>query len=263
MLIKFCSLILRPKAQHFIMCVILFNAAILGIEVSVHSEEWKIFFKIADTACIIIFILEILMKLAVKRGAFFRSAWDVFDLAVTVTSVLFNYLSIFRALRIIRVLRLIAKLPKMSLILESLLTSLPGIGWITALLTLIFYMFSVISTALFGAAFPKLFGTIAASMYSAFQLLTLEGWSTEIVNPVLEEYPYALLVFIPFILIASYIMVNFFVGIIVNSMSDTAAKSEKKEEGETEQDYSGSANIKEELEVLKKELAKLERMILK
>jgi voltage-gated sodium channel len=236
------------------MSAIIVNAVALGFEASIKSEEYKALFNAVDTVCIAIFTVEILLKLGAKGRSYFHSAWNVFDFAVIAVSVLFNYISVLRALRIIRMLRLVAMLPKLSVILESLMRSLPGIGWITALLCLLFYMFSVIFTFLFGDAFPALFGGVGASMYSALQLLTLEGWSTEIVNPVLEVYPYALFIFIPFILIASYIMVNFFVAIIVNSMSDAATASEEKRE------YNEKDDILEEIKNLKKQIAKIESM---
>ena len=102
--------------------------------------------------------------------------------------------------------------------MQSLLASLPGMGSIVALLGLIFYVAAVIATQLFGEAFPEWFGTLGASLYTLFQVMTLESWSMGIVRPVMEEFPYAWLYFVPFILIATFMMLNLFIAVIVDAI---------------------------------------------
>ena len=84
------------------------------------------------------------------------------------------------------------------------MASLPGMGAVVLLLALVFYVFSVMATKLFAASFPDWFGSVAASAYSLFQIMTLESWSMGIVRPVMDVYPWAWVFFIPFIITTSF-----------------------------------------------------------
>ena len=126
--------------------------------------------------------------------------------------------SVLRALRILRALRLISGVPRMRKVVEALLRAVPGIGAVAALLLLVFYVFAVIATKLFGGDFPQWFGTIGESMYSLFQIMTLESWSMGIVRPVMQLFPFAWAFFVPFIIVSSFTVLNLFIAIIVDSM---------------------------------------------
>jgi voltage-gated sodium channel len=139
-------------------------------------------------------------------------------------------------------------------VVGGLLHAIPSMGAVIALLALIFYVFSVITTKLYGADFPDLFGTIGTSAFSLFQVMTLEGWAAEIVRPVMEKFPFAWLFFILFILVTSFAVVNLFIGIIVDSM-------QQENEAELNQDRARSAAnfdiILTELEGLRAEIRQL------
>ena len=79
------------------------------------------------------------------------------------------------------------------------------------------------ATKLFAASFPEWFGSIGASLYTLFQVMTLESWSMGIVRPVLDVYPYAWAFFVPFIMVTTFAVVNLIVGLVVNSMQDAHA----------------------------------------
>ena len=98
------------------------------------------------------------------------------------------------------------------------MAALPGMGSITMLLLLVFYVFSVMATKLYGGEFPEWFGSIGESAYSLFQIMTLESWSMGIVRPVMEQFPMAWIFFITFILCTSFTVLNLFIGIIVSAM---------------------------------------------
>src|SRR5690606_21710686 len=143
-------------------------------------------------------------------------------------------LAILRSLRILRVLRLLSSIRRLRLIIESLLAAIPSIGWILFLLLMVFYIFAVMGTHLFGAAFPEWFGTVPASMYTLFQVMTLESWSMGIARPVMEQFPHAYLYFVPFVLISSLTILNVFIGIIVNTMAGLHAEAENAARAEAE-----------------------------
>jgi voltage-gated sodium channel len=208
--------------------VIVINAIVLGLETSpaVMAAAGPLLLAI-DTAALWIFTLEIGLKIWLDRARFFRGGWNLFDFVIVTIAWVpaTGALSVLRALRIMRVLRLISVVPQMRAVVGALFNALPGMGSIVAVLALIFYVAAVMATKLFGAAFPDWFGSIGASMYSLFQIMTLESWSMGIVRPVMEVYPGAWAFFVPFIVITSFSVLNLFIALIVNSMQSLQAET--------------------------------------
>jgi voltage-gated sodium channel len=216
----------RPWMTNFILGVILFNAVILGLETSkpLMAAAGPLILAL-DRICLTIFVVEILLKLFAHRLAFFRSPWNVFDFTIVAISLVpaSQGLSVLRALRILRLLRVVSVSPSLRRVVEGFVTALPGMGSVFLLMSIIFYIGSVMATKLFSASFPEWFGTLGQSAYSLFQIMTLESWSMGIVRPVMEVYPQAWLFFVPFIMVTTFAVVNLLVGLIVNSMQDAHA----------------------------------------
>jgi voltage-gated sodium channel len=208
--------------------IIVINAIVLGLETSprIMAAAGPLLLAI-DAAALWVFTVEIGLKLWLYRARFFRDGWNLFDLAIVAIAWLpaTGPLSVLRALRIMRVLRLMSVVPQMRSVIGALFHALPGMGSIVAVLSLIFYVASVMATKLFGAAFPDWFGSVGASMYSLFQVMTLESWSMGIVRPVMEVYPAAWAFFVPFIVITSFSVLNLFIALIVNSMQSLQAET--------------------------------------
>ena len=214
------------RVRNAIISVILFNAILLGLETSDFlMARAGVVLRTADWICLAIFSAEILLKLYVYRFRFFRSGWNVFDFVIVGISLVpaGQGLSVLRALRILRVLRVVSVSPNLRRVVEGFVTALPGMGSVFLLMGIIFYIGAVMATKLFGNSFPEWFGTLGASLYSLFQIMTLESWSMGIVRPVLEVYPYAWVFFVPFIMVTTFAVVNLLVGLIVNSMQDAHA----------------------------------------
>ena len=217
----------RASTRNAITGVILFNAALLGLETSDRAMAMAgTLIRTLDVACLSIFVVEILAKLFAHGTRFFRSGWNLFDFVIVGLSLVpgSQTLSVLRALRILRVLRVISVMPRLRRVVEGFLTALPGMGSVFLLMTLIFYIAAVMATKLFGDSFPQWFGTLGRSGYSLFQIMTLESWSMGIVRPVMEVYPFAWAFFVPFILVTTFAVVNLVVGLIVNSMQDAHAE---------------------------------------
>jgi len=213
----------RPLVRNVIIGVIIFNAIILGLETSdVVMGRWGPLIYALDTACLVIFVIEIGAKLFAHRLRFFASGWNIFDFTIVAIALVpaGQTLSVLRALRILRVLRVVSAAPRLRRVVEGFVTALPGMGSVFLLMAMIFYIGAVISTKLFGDAFPDWFGTLGLSAYTLFQIMTLESWSMGIVRPVMEVYPQAWIFFVPFILLTTFAVVNLLVGLIVNSMQD-------------------------------------------
>lgn len=221
------SFLERDITKNAIIGVIIFNAVLLGLETSKPAMAAAgDLIILLDTLCLTIFVIELAAKLIAYRGKFFRNPWNLFDLIVVGISLVpaSQGLSVLRALRILRVLRVISAAPRLRRVVEGFITALPGMGSVFLLMALIFYIGAVMATKLFGASFPEWFGTLGRSGYSLFQIMTLESWSMGIVRPVMIDYPYAWLFFLPFIMVTTFAVVNLLVGLIVNSMQDAHAE---------------------------------------
>lgn len=239
--------------------LIVINAVTLGLETSpVLMAKYGTLLHAIDNALLAVFVVELLAKMLVYRADFFRDPWRIFDFLVIGISLLpaSGPLSILRALRVLRVLRLVSIIPSMRRVVGGLFLALPSMGSIFLLLMLVFYVFAVMATKLYGADFPVYFGNIAASAFTLFQVMTLEGWAAEIVRPVMEKHPQAWLFFLPFILATSFTVLNLFIGIIVSAMQNEHEAEMKEAQAEMEEDQ---AAIMHELREIRHELAELRR----
>ena len=226
------------RFRNFIIGVIIFNAIILGLETSKPlMASFGTIIHAIDLICLYIFVVEIVLKLFAHHFRFFKSGWNLFDFVIVGIALVpaAQSFSVLRALRILRVLRIISATPSLRKVVEGFLKALPGMGSVFLLMSLIFYIGAVMATKLFGgdcpactpeqaANFQDWFGTLGASGYSLFQIMTLESWSMGIVRPVMEVYPAAYIFFVPFIMVTTFAVVNLLVGLIVNSMSESASE---------------------------------------
>lgn len=250
-------MISHPVFDRAIMALIVLNAVTLALETS------EIAMRVAgpllltlDRSILAVFVLELTARLIVRPRGFWRDPWRIFDLVVVGVALVpaTGALSALRAFRILRVLRLVSAVPAMRRVVAGLLSALPGMGSIVALLGLIFFVFSVISTKLFSEAFPHWFGTLGKSAYTLFQVMTLESWSMGIVRPVMEVYPWAWALFVPFIILTAFAVLNLFIGVIVDAMQSEHA-SEAHDEREAMKIEATA--ILAEIRLLREEIAAL------
>lgn len=221
--IRLADWVESARIQAFIIGIILLNAGILGFETSpTVMAEHGFWLKIADKTCLAIFCVELTLKLVAYRGHFWRSGWNWFDLIVIGFALVpgAGPWAVLRSLRVLRVLRLLTVVPQLRRVVAAFLHSIPGLSGVVAVMAVFFYTFSVLTTKLFGAAFPEWFGDIGSSLYTLFQIMTLESWSMGIVRPVMTQFPLAWALFVPFIVIATFTILNLFIGIIVSTMQE-------------------------------------------
>jgi voltage-gated sodium channel len=253
---KLRIILANPVTERVILGLIVINAITLGLETdaNVMSSIGPTLHAI-DQVILWVFVAEIAARILVHRTAFFRDPWSIFDFIVVAIALIpaTGSLSVLRALRVLRVLRLITFLPSLRRVVGALVSALPGMGSIILLLLLILYVGSVMTTKLFGADFPDKFGSIGASAYSLFQIMTLDGWSGELVRPIMELYPFAWLFFIPFILATAFTMLNLFIGVVVNAMqTEHEAVKDAVRQKESE---NSEAVVLAEIRALRAELA--------
>jgi len=253
------------RFEWFITALIVINAIALGLETSpaVMATSGPLLEAI-DHAILAVFVIELTGRIYVKRLAFFRDPWSLFDFFVVAVALApsTGNLSVLRALRILRVLRLITVVPSLRRVVGGLIAALPGMGSIVALLMLLYYVFSVMATKLFGEAFPEWFGNIGASAYSLFQIMTLESWSMGIVRPVMEKYPYAWAFFVPYIIVTTFAALNLFIGVVVNAMQAEHEKVvEEEREAEREMLHQETEPLLVEIQHLRSEIAEMKTLI--
>jgi voltage-gated sodium channel len=245
--------------ERFIIGVILFNAVTLGLEtVPWAMDRFGPVLLTLDRTALAIFVVEITLKLVAMGPRFFTRAWNIFDLSIVLVSLApaSEGFAVLRAFRILRVLRLVSMLPSMRKVVQALLEAIPGMGSVVALLSLVFYVFAVMATKLFAAVFPDWFGSIGASLYTLFQIMTLESWSMGIVRPVMDAYPLAWAFFVPFILLTTFAVLNLFIAIIVNAMQATHADETAAQAEQSHQDHEALVG---ELRELRREIGELRR----
>jgi voltage-gated sodium channel len=251
--------------QRSIMALIIINAIILGLETS--PEVMAAFapqFNIFDQFVIVVFCVELVLRIYAKGTRFFFDPWGIFDLIVVVITLLpsSEALSVLRALRVLRVFRLVSAIPRLRRIVAALLHAVPGVGAVMALLMLVFYVFSVITTKVFGENFPNWFGSLGESMFTLFQIMTLESWSMGIVRPVMEMHPWAWILFLTFIILSSFTVLNLFIAIIIDSMQSLNNDNRASDiEGTSEVATMAANNDHEELKKIREEIQELRRLL--
>lgn len=255
------------RTERVITVLIIVNAIVLGLDTSpTMRAAFGGTLDLIDHVILAVFAGELAARIAVERWRFPRNPWNVFDFIVVGISLvpMAETFSVLRALRILRVLRLITAVPNLKRVVGGLLAALPGMGSIVLLISLIYYVFAVMATKLFGDDVPNLFGSLGDSLFTLFTVMTLEGWVDGVTRPVMEKHPHAWVFFITFIIVTTFMVLNLFIGVVVNAMQAEAVKemeAEREAEREMIQEEAGPilAEIKElrqEVATLRAELAK-------
>ena len=239
--------------QKFIIAVILLNGIILGLETSPSvMARFGTLLLILDKLCLLVFLIEIGLKLSAYRWHFWRSGWNWFDFLVVAVALVpgTGPWAVLRSLRILRVLRLLTVMPQLKKVVAAFIHSIPGLSGVMLVMLVFFYTMAVLATNLFSEAFPQWFGSLGASLFSLFQIMTLESWSMGIVRPVMEVYAWAWLFFVPFIIIATFTILNLFIGIIVSTMQELSTLPDPE---------ARHSDLKKTLTNMEQDLAKLRR----
>ena len=228
----------RPFVTVLVTALLILNAIQLGMMVScdwLTPQTCLWFFKL-DFYFMCLFSIEILCRLFAFRKEYFESPQNWFDFIIIVLAwIPLPGMRMIAPLRVLRTLLLVNRLKQLKTIMKSLLVAIPNISWVFLLMALFYYVFGLLATFLFGNELEA-FGTLPKSLFSLFQLMTLEGWP-DLVHNVMQVYPYAWLLFVPFMLLTSYVLLNLVVGIIVTAMQEISLNS--------------AGNVKNELEEIK------------
>ncbi|MEO8427940.1 MAG: ion transporter [Verrucomicrobiota bacterium] len=250
--------------QVFIAWVILVNAAGLGLETSAGivqvagpALDW------VGRVCLGIFVVELSLRVIAYGWRFFSRGWNLFDFVIVVVTAVpaWPNLSVLRALRILRALRFFSVIPRLRMVVQAMVTAIPSMASLLFLMLLWFYIAGVLATQFFGKPFDDWFGTIGRSMYSLFQIMTLESWSMGIVRPVMQVYPAAWAFFVPFIMVTTFTMLNLFIAFLV-SATQNQQQAEEKQQGLAAIPADGdSGALVEQITLLRREVAELRKSL--
>jgi voltage-gated sodium channel len=250
------------RFQRFIIGVIVINAVTLGLETSPRvSAVAGGPLHVVDRFALAIFVVELILRITAHGWRFFRDPWSVFDCAVIGIALVpaSGAFSVLRALRILRVLRLVSLVPSMRGVVTALLTAIPGMASIAALLGLLLYVAAVMATQLFGHGVPDRFGHLGTSLLTLFQVMTTDDWAA-VVRQAMTVHPLAWIFFVIFMLVSTFAVLNLFIAVVVRAMEEQVAADVKADVAEyQQQDALAAASILAELRALRSELAELRR----
>jgi voltage-gated sodium channel len=238
--------------QNFIIGVILFAAVLVGLETSkTISAEYGDWLKVLDRVVLTIFTGEILLKIAAegrRPWRFFLDGWNLFDFVIVGVCFLplqAQFVAVLRLVRILRVLRLVSVLPRLQLLVGALLKSMPSIGYVALLLSIHFYIYAVLGVFLWGENDPMRFGSLPLTFLTLFQCVTMEGWvdimhtqmwgcsqfaqsGMEAACTASRGMPIiAPIYFISFIILGTMIILNLFIGVMMNSLQEMQEERDK------------------------------------
>lgn len=247
--------------QALIIVAILFAGVLAGIETSAGIiAEHGALLRVLDGIVLCIFIVEVLLKLAShgpKPWRYFRDGWNVFDFIVVALCCLpihSQFAVVLRLGRTLRLLRLVTALPKLQMLVGALLKSFSSMGYVGMLLGVMFYIYAIMGVHLFGKHDAEHFGSLPPALMSLFQIITLDNWSDIFAAAKGSSPGAAAAYFVTFILLGTMIMLNLFIGVIMNSMSEMHEELEKEER-------SASLGITDELRRIEKEIAVLRKSL--
>ena len=221
-----------PSFQNTIMALIMINAVVIGLDTypEIRAEYGTLLSGI-DQIIIWIFVAEITLRWISwsPRYTFLANGWNLFDFLIISVALLPTapYFSIIRIFRVLRVLRVFRFVPGMSNLIVALLRSLPSLGGILFLTLILFYVYAVIGTSLYGEVSPQFFGSLHISFLTLFQIATLEGWP-DILSKISKTSPKAWIYMLSFILMGTFVVLNLVVGVMVNNLQATANTTPEK-----------------------------------
>lgn len=248
------TFVMDPKFNRFITTLIVINALLIGLETfPTLYQHYYPYFIVLDIIILVIFTLEVLLKILVLKKSFFTNAWNIFDFVVVLGSLILYstpYVSVLRIFRVLRVFRTITVIPTLRRIVTALFMAIPTISSVLLIMLIIFYVYAILGTSFYGELAPEYFGDIFLSFITLFQIFTLDSWSSGIFRQIFEEQPWAWIYFFSFVVITTFIMINLIVGEIVNNAQRITEEIEEDTE-EIKEDTSEINQLRKEIKEIK------------
>ena len=258
-----CQKITAHKSfEHFVVAVILINGVILGLETSADIfEKYGDWLQMGNHLVLAIFILEAMIKItavAPQWKRYFGDGWNLFDFTVVVLSLIpftGDLAMVARLLRLLRVLRLISAIPELRLIVSTLIRSIPSMGNVLLLMSIIFYIYAVAGYHLFHAHDPEHWRSLGISLLTLFRIVTLEDW-TDVMYTAMEMHPLAWIYFVSFVIMGTFVIINLFIAVVLNNLEEAKLESLERLQAPVSRD-----ELLRELRQTQDSLARLHRRI--
>jgi voltage-gated sodium channel len=252
----------NPRFQHLILGVIVVGAIVIGMETSATlTARYGAALVALEMLIQTIFVAEIAIRILAywpRPLLFFRNGWNLFDFVVVAASLLPQagaFAMVARLGRLMRVTRLVSVFPELRLIIGTMVRSIPSMGHVIVLLTLLLYVYAVLGFHFFREADPAHWGSLGAALLTLFQMLTLEGW-VEIQDAVLGTNQWAWTYFSSFVLVAVFVVVNLFIAVVINNLE--AVKHEQQVDDDR---ASANRELLEAIETVRLHLEELEQRL--
>jgi voltage-gated sodium channel len=211
--------------QGFILVVILLNAITLGIQTYDISSGLESTISTLDDVFLGIFVVELAIRITAfgsRPDRFFADGWNLFDFAVIAAAFVPGVrenVTLLRIVRLLRVVRLVTVLPDLRILLRAMVRSVPPIVSLALLTFMLMYVYGMVGWILFGDEDPENWGDVGQALLSTFQMLTLENWP-QLLETGMEIHPASWIFFVSYVLIASFLVINILIAIIINSMEE-------------------------------------------
>lgn len=282
-MVSFCKRIAESsRFQNFITGVIVFAGVLVGLETySDFVDQYNTLLDVLNLIVLGIFTVEILIKVIAEGRRpwhYFYDPWNIFDFLIVVAAYLpigAGYITVLRLLRLLRVLRLLHAVPQLQVLVSALLKSIPSMAYVSLFLFLLFYVYGVAGTFLFAKNDPIHFGTLGLSLLTLFQVVTLEGWTDILYIQMYgcDQFGYedklelclqssasptaGIVYFVTFILIGTMIILNLFIGVIMNSMTEAQEEADARRSTQN----NNATSLPHELKELQKQLSEMQKRI--
>ena len=248
--------------QHGITAIIIANGVVIGLDTSAALREgYAGLFAALNQLFLAIFVVEAAIKITAEHphpSRYFKDGWNVFDFTIVVFCLLplnGEWATLGRIIRLLRVLRLMSAVPELRLIVTTLVRSIPSMGHVIVLMSIIFYVYGVAGYHLFHEVDPTHWRNLGISLLSLFRIVTLEDW-TDIMYAAMAAYSWAWVYFVSFVVVGTFVVINLFIAVVLNNLDE--AKQERLRELETRP---GRDEILRELKTTQEMLARLERRL--
>lgn len=286
--IEFIKSIVESKwFNSFIIWTIIAAGILVGIQTyGDRVAEWHDLIHNLDMIILWIFTIEAILKIIAEGNRplnYFKDPWNIFDFLIVVVcwaahfmpGVDAGYVAVFRLARVLRVLRLVSTMPQLKLLVDAMLKSIPSMGYVGMLLLLLFYIYGAMGVFLFGENDPIRFGDLGTSILTLFQITTMEGWADIMYvnmwgcdhgvygiencdNPVANPIG-AIIYFISFVMIGTMIVLNLFIGVIMNSMEEV--NNEQQLEQKIQNQVLGEESLVNDIKEMSQQLENLKEQL--
>ena len=252
--------------------IIAVNAVTLGLETYASIDDAiGDQLRVANGVILGLFVVELLIRMgayAEHPRDYFRSGWNVFDFVVIGASFVPGVrenATLLRLVRLLRIVRAVRLLPDLRVLTVAVGRSIPGVASLAAITLLLVYIYGMVGWLIFHDHDPANFENIGQSMVTMFVLLTLENLPSYIERGQ-ELSNWTLMFFVSYVLLASFLIFNLFIGIVINSMEEARAielhRAERELLDEDDHDDHEQAHkvvVEERLRALRSAVEELER----